>query len=537
MLVHSYARFSDPGQEAGDSLRRQQDAAVDFCRRKGWTLSDLRFADLGKSGFKGNKQRALEEFEKAVSDGRVKPGDVLLVENVDRLSRKGIRQTQNLVNRLLDEGINIAILTPVEKVYRSGDGNDIGGAIELAAYAFQAHVYSQNLSNRIKAFNENRRAQVRNGTGKLVSSVFPSWLEKLPNGKFKVRPEAVKAIRYIFKRTIEGVGRKRLLTEMNEKFPPISKRKNSHSWNETQLANIVTSRAVLGDLESTVTGELFKGYYPLIIDEKTWLLANRESSKRKSERGPSSQRVNLFNGILYHAVDDCAMGFYSYSKILKTTGVRKHFRRYQSYKNSNRVPGSSPETLDVDQFENMIFRFLPQLQLTGKKRDRQAELMAQRGYVKKEIEVLQKQITTHELSAFVLAGPLSELASQLRKIERDIRCKPAHAVAPSKNYRAELAKMVRGTLEQRRLVRDRLREIVHRIDVLPFKLGPKRRDSVRALVEIEFQNGEVVRGVELDGGDLVQVKLKAGGRLREQCREGFRFGLVEYEQVKKATRN
>ena len=76
MIVHSYARFSDPSQEGGDSLRRQWQAAEDYCEKHGYTLSDLRFTDKGRSGFKGDKQKALNAFLRAVDDGRfnrVKP--------------------------------------------------------------------------------------------------------------------------------------------------------------------------------------------------------------------------------------------------------------------------------------------------------------------------------------------------------------------------------------------------------------------------------------------------------------------------------
>ncbi|MDA8563859.1 recombinase family protein [Mariniblastus sp.] len=530
MIVHSYSRFSDPSQEGGDSLRRQQAAAADFCKRKGWTLSDLTFADKGRSGFRGDKQRALNAFLKAVDDGKVKPGETLLVENVDRLSRKGIRQTQNLVNRLLDAGIDIAILTPVEKVYKSSDQNDIGGAIELAAYAFQAHVYSENLSNRIKAFNENRRDQVRNGSGKLLSSVCPSWFERLDDGEFKARPEAVRAIKYIFKRTIAGIGRKRLGQELNEKFAPLSKRKNSHSWNETMIGNIIKSRNVLGEVTSTVTGEVFKDYYPAVIDEKTWLLANAESAKRRTERGPSVQRVNLFNGMLYHAVDDCTMGFYSYSQKRKSGKVVK-FHRYKSSLASDGVKGASTETVSVDVFEDLIFEFLPQLELKQKKDDKQAELTAKRDYLKAEIEAMQKQIVTHEVSASVLAGPLSEMAGQLSDVEESLKLVSSPSVAPTKSYRQKLSQMQRGTVKQRLLVRDRIRDIVERIDLLPIKLGPKRSDRVKSLLEIRFKTGDFVRAIELEDGGLVKVSGKTQQSLADQCRDGFRVSLEGYSRL------
>ena len=61
------------------------------------TFSNLRLIDRGRSSFKGNRQKALAEFIRAIDRQLVKPGDILLVEAIDRLSRRGIRQTQDLV--------------------------------------------------------------------------------------------------------------------------------------------------------------------------------------------------------------------------------------------------------------------------------------------------------------------------------------------------------------------------------------------------------------------------------------------------------
>ena len=123
--VHSYARFSSMGQAEGNSEKRQLENGAAWVKKHGHQFSDLRLIDRGRSGFRGNKQKALAEFVKAIDDGRVKPGDILLTEAIDRLGRRGIRPTQDLVNSILNRGVHIAILSPVEKVYRADDQNDL----------------------------------------------------------------------------------------------------------------------------------------------------------------------------------------------------------------------------------------------------------------------------------------------------------------------------------------------------------------------------------------------------------------------------
>src|ERR1039457_6738502 len=107
--VHSYARFSSKKQEHGDSARRQAEGLAKFLATGNHTLSSLQYLDPGRSGFKGDKQKYLTEFLKilAANDGRIKPGEILYVEAIDRLSRKGIRQTQQVVNTILEAGVDI----------------------------------------------------------------------------------------------------------------------------------------------------------------------------------------------------------------------------------------------------------------------------------------------------------------------------------------------------------------------------------------------------------------------------------------------
>src|SRR5438309_1630332 len=88
--AYSYLRFSHPSQLKGDSKRRQLQWANDICQRNNWTLDDsLTFQDLGVSAFrsKNSKVGDLAAFRELVRSGRIAPGSILLVENIDRLSR------------------------------------------------------------------------------------------------------------------------------------------------------------------------------------------------------------------------------------------------------------------------------------------------------------------------------------------------------------------------------------------------------------------------------------------------------------------
>lgn len=85
----SYVRFSSDQQRHGASLERQRDMVAAWLRENpDHTLSDLRFEDLGVSGFKGDHlENAFGRLLAAVKSGEIKPGDSILIEAIDRAGR------------------------------------------------------------------------------------------------------------------------------------------------------------------------------------------------------------------------------------------------------------------------------------------------------------------------------------------------------------------------------------------------------------------------------------------------------------------
>src|SRR5665811_359179 len=120
--AYSYIRFSTLEQKKGNSLTRQAGQWRDeFIAKKGWRLDQsLTFQDLGKSAFKKGKQTALESFLAAIQTGRVKPGSVLVLEQLDGLSRQGVLDALNLLQAIISQGVDVATWSP-EKIYSKGD--------------------------------------------------------------------------------------------------------------------------------------------------------------------------------------------------------------------------------------------------------------------------------------------------------------------------------------------------------------------------------------------------------------------------------
>jgi DNA invertase Pin-like site-specific DNA recombinase len=87
----SYQRFSRAEQAYGTSEERQGSNTLGYCKKMGFHLLDV-FFDRGVSGFKGRhrKKGQLADLILAVQQGKIAPDTVLIVENLDRLSREAV---------------------------------------------------------------------------------------------------------------------------------------------------------------------------------------------------------------------------------------------------------------------------------------------------------------------------------------------------------------------------------------------------------------------------------------------------------------
>lgn len=503
-IVHSYARFSSEKQKFGDSEKRQKTAAEDYCERHKHTLSDLVFFDRGKSGFRGNKQKALAAFLKAIKDGRVKPGDILLVEAVDRLSRKGIRETQTLVNSILDAGVDIAILSPIEKVYRAKDNNDIGGAIELAAFAYQAHVYSQLLSGRIKSWWRSAREDYSKGKRTTLSAVVPTWLNRVGSKEdgysFEVIEEHADAIRYAFQRTIQGIGGTTLTKELNEKYKPF---RTSKSFNKTFVRNLIRDRAVTGEYTPHVIdeegkrvpdGDPIPDFYPEIIDEKTWQAANGSMDNRFRERGASKDFINLFTGLTHFPKDECPAHVYTFT--MKRSGdKRATYRRFKGYKHTQGIQGATTATIDVANFEKVFLQFLTEVDVSVFSQEEidTVELQATQGQLtrkRKRLKELTAGLTDDKKSVPELVAAIEVVKSEINTLADKVRVmtKGAHSPRDAAKRLKSLAEL-EHTPENRQRLREAIKQVISRIDFAPVKMGTRKRDPILTRCEITFKNG------------------------------------------------
>jgi DNA invertase Pin-like site-specific DNA recombinase len=180
--VYSYQRFSSPEQSTGDSIGRQTRIRDDYLQRKGWQLDDsLTMQDMGVSAYRGANALTgnLGVFLDAIKARKVKPGSVLIVESIDRISRQGIDEGYGIIKQILNAGVLLVTLSPEREFDISATKSLSKGALEIQLILERAAEESERKSDRNRAAWEEKRQRAREGTNQppasapVVSPGFP----------------------------------------------------------------------------------------------------------------------------------------------------------------------------------------------------------------------------------------------------------------------------------------------------------------------------------------------------------------------------
>jgi DNA invertase Pin-like site-specific DNA recombinase len=316
----SYVRFSKLVQCRGDSLRRQAEWSAALAERSGWVLDDeLSVRDLGVSGFRGRNavRGGLAAFLEAIRQRRVKPGDVLIVESLDRLSRQAMDDAYDLFRGILKTGVEIHTREP-DRHYTRKSLSDLVGVLEPLLIMSRAHEESETKSmrNREGWAESRRRARAEN---RPIHHHLPAWLRWSSKGKrseFEVIPEAARTIELIYRLAGQGFGLDAILAKLQkDKTPPISRPRRHEDaatntvvvlppkWVRSYIAKLLRDRSLLGEYhphvlsqgpvdpndpngptrsKRTPQGEPIRDYFPAVLTEDEFLAARNAVEGRRS---------------------------------------------------------------------------------------------------------------------------------------------------------------------------------------------------------------------------------------------------------------
>ncbi|RDE06807.1 recombinase family protein [Sphingomonas aracearum] len=282
--------------EQGNSDRSsevRQDANISrMAALHGWPIVE-RHVDAGRSAFTGENltKGKLGELTRRFHTGALDPAShVIVVEELDRLSRQSPGVMTAWLTPLLNLGLTIAIANTGQILTRSVMETDFGGFVTMMSSAFSNYEFSRKQRERGNASWNKRREAAASGKN-LSRHRARGWLQWDAEKKDYIPiPDRVWLVKDMFRLRLARQGKAMIAKDFNEKaktnpiYRPWSTSKTPpKAWTASAIARIVQDRAVTGYVQyhrnprgaekKVPIGDPIK-VYPPVIDEETWARAN-----------------------------------------------------------------------------------------------------------------------------------------------------------------------------------------------------------------------------------------------------------------------
>ena len=287
LTAYLYIRYSTDEQGSGDSARRQLALGTEYAAKNGLLLpKEHILEDFGISAFRGAniKTGKLGQFMKMLAGGEIKPGTILLVEDIDRLSRQTPVDAVFQFYDLLQKGVKIVTLRD-GRIYEKST-TDLGSLVTSFVTISRANEESNIKSMRGAQAWKRKRERAKE---KKLTKACPKWVKPDENlTAFHLIPERAAVVKQIIDWSLAGIGIDATATRLNrDKIPTFGR---STGWEKSTITNILTSPAIFGvyqphtkhkEIKRRPAGDPVPDYFPAIIDEQTYL---RIQKGRKSRR-------------------------------------------------------------------------------------------------------------------------------------------------------------------------------------------------------------------------------------------------------------
>lgn len=475
--AYSYVRFSSAAQELGDSIRRQTQAAKDICQRNGWALDESLKPDKGISAWKGkNRQEgSLAAFYRMIEAGRIDSGSVLIVENLDRLSREKPTVALSGLLQIINAGVKVHT-TQDGITYDEVSANENGG-MKLMASILQiglANQESEKKSERVSKAWRQKRLNAANGN--IVTGKIPAWVRIVNGNKMELIPEKVAILKKICKWVREGFGYLAIAHKLND--AKIAKFGPGPCWMPSDVHYLFDHKKLIGEYRTKIDGKVttVADYYPAVLTESEFneiqaILATRK--KVIVGRG-SNTCPNLF-GTLMH--DE-----YGSRMILHHNG-KKNINHLQSTRGI--AGGGKTVRFPYGLFERHFLAWMGEITVGESKTPCPVDA-GEIGRITAQIAKLEKEFETNpDVSGLIVA--IKNLSAKRAAMESSLnawKMQQSRGRIDTRSIGNMLAKD--NSREMRIKVRAAIASMVNtiKLTVLPFGSGKC------GMVDVEFFNGE-----------------------------------------------
>lgn len=304
--AYAYVRYSRAVQRMGDSEDRQSNALELFESTYGVKIAEI-FYDRGKSAFRGDNARTgnFAIVMRRIQEGDLKPGDFLVVESIDRITRQRVLDGVELLQSILKAGVNI-YTTSDQKLYSYSDpSKDFENLLMISVIAKRANEESETKSKRLLSSWRSRRKKAEAGEIIIKKGNSIPYGLAVENNKFVIVKKEQQEIQYLFESLIT-YGMNTAIAKLNEK--------SEKKWNNGTLNKILTNKTVIGCMavhkvehapdgtsKKILTGYI-EDYYPKLIEPSLFYAAINAMRDRKSKNHSgrrSEQDFNIFRNTIY----------------------------------------------------------------------------------------------------------------------------------------------------------------------------------------------------------------------------------------------
>lgn len=431
-LAFSYRRFSSIKQEENDSLRRQKDIATECAKLYNLQLVDSEeytFLDCAKSAWTGanftDDDSELRRFYALVKAEVIPKGSYLIVESLDRLSRRHPKEALPRFLDLLNAGINV--ITGMDKRVYDSDVKDTDLVVSIME---MSRSYRESLykSDRVgKAWRDKQK--LARDEKKPLGATRPAWLDpvyraedlKDPKKKpthYVVNEEKKQIVKDIFQMTLDGYGREVIARKLNERGIPSFKGK---SWGGSSVAQIVKSPTVIGlyqpyngkGKERVKAGEPIKGLYEPIVDETTFYAAQKATTERhRTKVTKHPPHFNVWSKLLKCTSCHASMNYYTKGK-----GQPPSLRCYEAGKGNCKA-----RAIRVDRSENAFRELLTKVNslalVQSDARTIQAKLSEVQGRISEKQDLIAKsQQLLSTRSSLTILTMIADADDEIAKLQ------------------------------------------------------------------------------------------------------------------------
>lgn len=309
---YAYIRHSTKrqGGDDKDSVTRQKAGIRALALQHGVDVPDDHFYyENGVSAFSGKNRThgKLKELIDQIDSLRIRPGDYVFVESIDRLTRQRLLQAKELVNSLLEKGIILVTALDNQKYQKATLENgidDLTQDILLSVISKRAWDESNTKSVRRKsAWNKAKEAAEK--------SQKPFNAKRPPYGiqfneelnKFELDPIKSQEVIAVFE-SLKLQGVTNTIKLLNET--------SVHKWTSQRVKDLFKTKYPIGYLYSQkkVEGKMvfdkyIENYYPQIVSFQLFEEARLAMTGRKSNKNLGRVAADNSNIFRHTAVCDC----------------------------------------------------------------------------------------------------------------------------------------------------------------------------------------------------------------------------------------